>query len=363
MKIVHTVHSIRAAAGGPSYSVPSLCLALQRQDVEVELWTQDAGGSRTLDVTVRQVSRSDLASEFRRLAGTTRHFVVHDHGVWLPWNHSIARVSRDLRVPRVVSPRGMLEPWAMQFRGVKKKLAWHAYQFGDLQAASLLHATSAGEASNFQKLGLTSPIVMAPNGVEADAMPCAEHDPQRRERVLLFLSRIHPKKGLLDLVTAWSRVRPANWKIRIVGADEANHLRDVRAAVDDAGLDDVVFFTDHLSGAEKWEAYRSADVFVLPSYSENFGLVIAEALGCGLPVITTQATPWAELAEADCGWWVPTGPDALEQALRAAVLLSPAERMAMGLRGRALVRERYTWPAIARLMIDGYETVLNPVVA
>jgi glycosyltransferase involved in cell wall biosynthesis len=257
----------------------------------------------------------------------------------------------------------MLEPWAIQFRGVKKKLAWRAYQFGDLQAASLLHATSAAEAGNLQKLGLTSPVVVAPNGVDADAMPCATHDPRRTERVLLFLSRIHPKKGLLDLVTAWSRVRPPGWTIRIVGADEDNHLRDVRGAVEHAGLSAVVHFTDHVNGAEKWEAYKNSDVFALPSYSENFGLVVAEALGCGLPVITTQATPWSELVDADCGWWVPTGPDAFEQALRAAVLLSPAERMAMGLRGRALIRERYTWPAIARLMINGYETVLNPVVA
>ncbi len=363
MRVIHTIHSLRAAAGGPSYSVPSLCMALQRRGVDVELWAQDRGGTSLGELSVRQMRRSDVTSELRKFAGQVTRLIVHDHGVWLPWNHSIARSSRHLRVPRVVSPRGMLEPWAMQYRGMKKKFAWHAYQFGDLQAAGLLHATSAAEAGNFKRLGLTSPIIEAPNGVDADAMPCAEHDPYQPERVLLFLSRIHPKKGLLDLVTAWSRVQRPGWKIRVVGADEGNHLHDVRAAVDAAGLGRVFVFTNHLDGAEKWEAYRSADLFVLPSYSENFGLVVAEALGCGLPVITTQATPWAEVADAECGWWIPTGPDALEQALRAAVQLSPAERLAMGLRGRALVRERYTWPAIARLMIEGYEGVLNPVVA
>lgn len=355
--LLHTIHSIRPEAGGPSYSVPALCLALQEAGAEVELWTSEEESSPPTGLKVRCVGRAALESEFNLLRLKDRHLIVHDHGVWLPWNHAVARAAGKAGLPRVVSPRGMIEPWAMGYRAWKKWLAWWLYQRRDLQSASLLHATANTEADNFRKLGLRPPIIIAPNGVAVDAALPAGHDESKSIKTMLFLSRIHPKKGLLDLVKAWSKIRHRGWRIRIVGPDENGHRAEVQTAVRNAGLSDVVEFADHLSGLKKWEAYEAADLFVFPTQSENFGLVVAEALSAGLPVITTHGTPWSELKSTGSGWWIPTGPAALEDALREAIRLSASERRAMGEHGRKLITERYAWPSIARTMLEAYRQV------
>jgi glycosyltransferase involved in cell wall biosynthesis len=175
------------------------------------------------------------------------------------------------------------------------------------------------EGENVRRAGFNNPIALIPNGVE---LPAALEKPEIRNqksavRRALFLSRIHPKKGLLNLVKAWDAVQksearsqkpevgipasdfrsPASdkWELLIVGPDEGGHLAEVQAAVRNAGLERQIHFHGEVMGEDKIECYRGADLFVLPSFSENFGLVIAEALSCGVPVITTRETPWEEL--------------------------------------------------------------------
>lgn len=320
----------------------------------MELWTQDGAINGNERVPTRRIRRSELESQFSTVRQQSPDVVVHDHGVWLPWNHTVAQVTRRHLISRVVSPRGMLEPWAMSYRSWKKKVAWHTYQRADLESACLLHATAQSEASHLRAYGLTAPIVVAPNGVDVSTEPLAPHEDGRAPKTALFLSRLHPKKGLLDLVEAWRRLRPPHWRLRIVGPDEGGHQREVLAAVVAAGLRDVIDFKDQVAGDAKWRHYRESDLFVLPSYSENFGIVVAEALRAGLPVITTQATPWSELASDGCGWWIATGVDSLEVALRQALTLTSEERRAMGQAGRRLVERRYTWPAVAEIMMENY---------
>jgi glycosyltransferase involved in cell wall biosynthesis len=187
----------------------------------------------------------------------------------------------------------------------------------------------------------------------------------------LFLGRIHPVKGLLDLVRAWADLRkvggqrPAvrnqlsDWRVVIAGGDENGHRREVEAAIHDHGLQDDFVFVGEVSGNRKWEIYRDADLFVLPSRTENFGMAIAEALASGLPVITTHGTPWQELGTHHCGWWVDPAPGPLASALREATSLTDAERQEMGQRGRRLVEEHYTWPAAAQKMISVYRWMLG----
>lgn len=355
LKIIHTVQSLQASAGGPAYSVPALAIALQAHGLEVEVWTGDAGPHLPPGLKVREISTAALAAGLRDAAKISKSLLVHDHGLWLPWNHAVAQASRNAGIPRIVSPRGMLEPWALQHRRWKKRLAWFLYQRRDLRAAGMLHATADSEARGFLRAGLTNLIQVAPNGVD---MPFTEPAPVQHEksvRTLLFLSRIHPKKGLLDLVEAWRRIQAPDWQLVIAGPDENGHLAEVRKAVEKAGMSSQFHFPGPLADASKSAAYDSADLFVLPSYSENFGLVIAEALAAGVPVITTRATPWAELETHACGWWIETGADALECTLREAISLSATARHTLGQRGRELIRTRYGWPAIAAAMLPAYE--------
>jgi glycosyltransferase involved in cell wall biosynthesis len=175
---------------------------------------------------------------------------------------------------------------------------------------------------------------------------------------VLFLSRIHPKKGLLNLIRAWAALRPSSWQLCIAGPDEAGHLAEVKKLAHALHLDTIHFLGESW-GQDKTNLLLSSDLFVLPSYSENFGLVIAEALACGLPVITTRATPWQELHHRRCGWWIDLGVAPLVQALKAALSTPPEVLRAMGCRGRALVQSSYSWEPIGRRMVEVYQWMLN----
>src|SRR5205085_480101 len=146
-------------------------------------------------------------------------------------------------------------------------------------------------------LGFDNPIAIIPNGVALPHHPIERPDVMAGPRTALFLSRIHPKKGLLDLVEAWDLVRPAGWRVEIAGHDDDNHQAAVETLIERKGLREVFFFSGEVSDVDKWLVYGRAELFILPTRSENFGIVIAEALGSGLPVITTKGAPWASLNE------------------------------------------------------------------
>ncbi len=173
------------------------------------------------------------------------------------------------------------------------------------------------------------------------------------------MSRIHPKKGLPLLVDAWARLKPDGWRLRVVGPDEAGHAAEIRHAATAGGIAKDVTIEPEVDDAGKWGVYRDADLFVLPTYSENFGIVVAEALASALPVITTTGTPWSELPAWGAGWCVRPEVGELQEALRTALSLTDEQRSAMGERGRAVVREKFSWPGLASQMREAYAWLLG----
>jgi glycosyltransferase involved in cell wall biosynthesis len=284
--------------------------------------------------------------------------VLHDHGIWLVTNHLAARYARQQRIPRVVSIRGMLSAWALAQGGARKRAAWSLYQRRDLATAALLHATAEAEAEDIRALGLTNPVVVIPNGVTVPPSTPAV-PPHKKERQVLFLARLHPKKGLPELVQAWAEVRPEGWELVVAGPDDGGHRAEVEALARALGVHDALRFTGEVGDDAKWTLYREADLFVLPTHSENFGITIAEALAAGTPVITTKGAPWQDLETHRCGWWTDIGVAALARALAEAVAVSDEERRAKGARGRALVEARYSWSSVAAQMAEAYAWVLN----
>ena len=184
----------------------------------------------------------------------------------------------------------------------------------------------------------------------------SKHDLQGRH--VVFMGRIHPVKGLLRLMEAWSRVSTKGWKLILAGPDEDGHLQEVLAYAKKLGIDSQVAYRGIVEGEEKAKLLQRADLFVLPSFSENFGVVVAEALAYGVPVISTFGTPWRGLVENKCGWWVDAEPDALAGALREAMALTDEERYEMGIRGRQYARQ-FDWGQIAQKTADVYHWLLG----
>jgi len=375
--VVHTVPGLRESAGGVARSVPGLCEALARAGCRTLLVSQrivnateeplrvpDAQLVETRLVDGRDWNRLRVSYTPRlreaivKACRDTSPCVLHDHGIWLHSNHVAAAAAAQAGVKRVVSPRGMLEGWSMQYRRWKKGLAWIAYQRRDLESASAFCATSAHEAENVRTLGFRQPIAVIPNGVDWPVQlrrPTAD----RAERVLLFMSRLHPKKGLLDLIQAWKDSPRDGWRLVIAGPDEGGYRQVVERAVSQAGLQSSVEFVGPASDDAKARLLESADLFVLPSHSENFGIVVAEALAYGIPVVTTTGTPWAEVTVRNCGWRTECGAAPLAAALREAMAASDDKRTEMGMNGRRLIEERYSWSAVAGRHVEMYQWLLG----
>lgn len=359
MKIFLAGTSLRPSYGGPAYSVARLAVALADVGARVGLWTADQSVSSTPLISAREEVRLMIGKATEALAEFGAVDVLHDNGIWLPHNHQLAVLAAQRHVPRVVSTRGMLEPWAFRHKRLKKWLAWQLYQWRDLQRAQLLHATAAQEARNLEGFGLGVPVLMIPNGVDLpDIEPgkaAARKARKARQQTALFLGRIYPVKGLPMLVEAWARVRPEGWRLQIAGPDEAGHRAEIERVVSAAGLNGVVSFLGPIEGEAKSGAYSNADLFILPSYSESFGMAVAEALAHGLPVLTTKGAPWPELAARGCGWSVAPTVEGIARGLCQSTSQDPAALRAMGARGRAWVAADFGWDAVANRFLDAYE--------
>lgn len=283
--------------------------------------------------------------------------VVHDNGIWLAHNHRLAQLARSASVPRIVSIRGMLEPWARGHRATKKAIAWSLYQRRDLARASRLHAATEVEAAGLGRIGLEVPVRVIPNGVDIPTMAPRADAPDRVIRNALFLGRIYPVKGLDILITAWEKSKPAGWRLTVAGPDERGHRSEVERMVERAGLKDSIHFAGPAYGIAKSRLFESADLFVLPTRSESFGMAIAEALAYAVPVLTTTAAPWPMLESTGSGWRVDPEPNAVAEGLSVATRQPPEILSLMGLRGREYVEANLKWSVIAKQFISLYEEV------
>lgn len=350
MRVLHVIYCISPQSGGPTRSVKGLCRALAKSGCDVTLLAltgvhefEDPCGAKVVRGEMPDIRAFDL---------------VHIHGLWMPVLHKVVKECKRYGVKYVVSPRGMLDPWALSVKKWKKKVALWLYQRRDLQSAAAFHATAEAESRNIRAQGFAQPIIVAPNAVDLpEIMP--ERRVSKEIMTAIFLSRLHPGKGLLTLVEAWAKIKPKGWKMKVVGPDSYGHKKDVIACLQAKGILNEWEFVDALDDVKKWEAYRSSDLLVHPSVSENFGITIVEGLAAELPVICTKGTPWAGLVERKCGWWIDIGVEPLANALKEAMLLSPDERQSMGKRGRKLVEEKYTWEAVVKAMVKGYENLVG----
>ena len=378
--MIHNVQIVPALApeyGGPARVVQRLSLELADLGTNVTLIFSDLNNKyqipkmpshpnltyMPLHASIVQGVKPVWIPEFKAtligLCENKDQVIIQDHGIWLPHNGHVAKIAGRFGIPLIISPNGMLQPWALKYRKWRKIVAWQLWQKRRLQKANLLHAASHAEAESVNQLGLGKPVVVIPNGTEIPEYTNHRTPPGDGKIRMLFMSRIHPSKGLFLLIEALRNLNSKDWILTIAGYDENNHQQEVELAVAQANLSHSVQFIGPVDEEHKWDVYAGADLFVHPSFSENFGIVIAEALAAGLPVIATTGSPWIDLTRHDCGWWIePTIAD-LTSAIQEALSLSVKQRQAMGARGKKLVKEKYSWKSIAEEMQKLYQLILS----
>ena len=367
MRILHVVPRISNEASGPSYSVPALCMALATEGCQIDLVTLE--GDRLVEHKNIRHIRCKVSFALHRLGvsaamrETIKHHacsadIVHGHSLWMLPNVYPAWGAKKAGKPLVISPRGTLSPVALRRSWLSKAIFWRMLQGPAVRQATCFHATSKQECLDIRAAGLKSPIATLPNGIDIPALALMSFENRLPQR-LLYLGRIHPIKGIDVLLRAWGDVHPdfPNWVLRIVGPDENGYQAKLEALVSRLNLLGVEFVGPRY-GDSKWSEYAAASAYILPSHSENFGMSVAEAMACGLPVITTTGTPWIDLDRRRVGWTVTADVAGLSAGLRAALKMSPRELATIGRQGRSWMIEKFSWKEIAQNMIEVYQWLL-----
>lgn len=371
MKITHCISSIDQSTGGPARSVTHLVKELGKIEAISQVNLLSLKSKNPL---ILKFSNPKLKLKFfkARLFGYSEELKInlqsiqtmlyHGQGLWQLTVHQMVLAARMKNIPYVISIRGMLEPWSLEQSKIKKKTAMLLFQHEDLKKANCLHATALMEVESIRKLGFKNPIACIPNGINIDEFPQKEYNEQSpRKRKVLFLSRIHPKKGIELLISAWESIDfelRKNWIIDIAGNGENEYVNQINNLIKIKGFENQIKIVGPKFGQEKLSLYHSADLFVLPTYSENFGIVIAEALSCGIPVITTKGTPWEEIELTNSGKWIEIGKKPLLNALKEMMGKSDKERYVMGQNGHNLIVQNYSMVSVAKKMADLYHWIL-----
>lgn len=274
--------------------------------------------------------------------------IVHLHGIWTPFITLATILCLWKKIDYVISPHGCLETWALNHKKFKKKMAMFLYQRVLLKKSRCLVVNSNMEYLNASKLDLKIPIAIIPNAISNTPKQdqIKKYNSKRTKnspKNLLFFSRIHKKKGVDYLIKAWVNCNKKNWVLNIVGPGEENYVRELKQLIKRLNVQNVNLRAGFVSDKIKTKLLKNANGFILPTKSENFGIVIIEAMSYGIPVITTHEAPWEEIFHKDCGWWVKANIKSISGAINKLILISDKERFQKGINGHKLVSSKYTW--------------------
>ena len=366
MLIAHVVASLDARYGGPSRSVRRLAAAQAEAGHTVDIL---CGGAEEAveehgQLTVRTFRLSPPAKvcrspDLNQHLSHPAYEVIHAHGIWLRPLHYAHIWAKRHRIPFVLSPRGMMASWAWQHHRRRKALAGALLHPGALKAVDGWHVTSSAEGSDIRRLGFVHPQSIAPNG--GDVATPAQIETSRNHwiehlrlpsgtRVALFYSRFHRKKRVIELIDLWNQLAPPGWLLLMVGLPDEFSVAQLRDYVSRAGGVHRVLVED---GTKTPAPFAIADLFLLPTHSENFGLVVAESLAHGVPCLVTDGAPWEEINAKQAGWcgsWL-----RFPRALTDALATPAGELRRRGSNGPAWMAADFSWARSARELVQFYD--------
>ena len=369
MKVIHFIGSIDKNSGGTATYIQLLSAELIRYADMIVVTSKTSNPLELKGVKVYELDLGllrwwSLKKEFEKILKNEKPDMAHINGIWDPQNWLFQQVCIRQRIKVLLSPHGMLEPYIIKRNFLKKKIALALYQKKAIKSADYLHATASAELSQIRKLGFASPAQIIPNGIDvSEVIKKYQLESSGIEKNILFLSRIHPKKGLEVLIEAIKLLNEPSIKITIAGEGEGAYIDHLKKLCIQKGVAPFFNFIGGVYGKHKWELYAQADLFILPTYSENFGIVIIEALAAGVPVITTKGTPWEELETCNCGWWIDLSVLKLTETIKEALALSQKESAKLSENGIGLVQRKYKIQAVAQNTFEFYKNIVSKEVS
>ncbi|MEG4204902.1 hormogonium polysaccharide biosynthesis glycosyltransferase HpsP [Microcoleus sp. Pol7_A1] len=403
MRILQIIPSISLVYGGPSQMVLGLSAALASRGADVTIITTDSNGDIgqiPLDVPLNQAIKQNgyqiiyfRCSPFRRykfslsllqwLNENAKQFdLAHIHALFSPVTTFAATIARYRHLPYIIRPCGMLDPADLQKKKRLKQIYAAVLERPNLAGAAAIHFTSKEEAKISKRFGVGStgkmpvprdldftgkmPVprdLVIPLGVTAGLFP--KRLRQSQVPIILFMSRIEPKKGLDLLIPALESILEAGIEFHFILAgsnpQDADYETKIKVQIHNSSLAKYTTITGFVSGDLKVELLTKADLFVLPSYYENFGIAVAEAMAAGVPVAISDRIHIAEdIQQAEAGWVGPLEIGAIANSIKSA-LLNPQERQRRGLNGKEYAEKHYNWEAIAKQTIDAYQQILSSI--
>jgi len=352
MVILHYIPSIDRTSGGVGAYMQLLSKELGKL-VDLHVLTHRSDNELELDnCTVHYIGMgwmpwSSTKTDFLKLLNDLKPDVFHTNCCWLPISALTSMWAKAEGYRVVYTPHGMLEPWIMSRNYWTKKVpATILFQKKGVSVADLVHATAESEKENILKLGWNNNVEVIANCICLNEIDdnLKKLSDVKRKKTILYLSRIHVKKGVNFIIEAASELKTEleGWTIKIAGEGDNAYISELKELTKKRGVEDIVKFVGGVYGQDKWRLFAESSLFVLPTHSENFGIVVAEALACGVPVITTKGTPWADLEEYGCGWWTEIGTMPTVNAINDFLSKSQAQLEEFGKRGRLLVEKKYS---------------------
>lgn len=393
MRILHVIPGLSPALGGPPQVALNLVKALRDAGIDAEIATTNFDLPQPLDVPLNQRVNYQFETEsidsvpvwflpFNPPA--LKEFIFSKAFTSWCWNHipsydvldnhylfsyvptCAAAIARWHQVPYTVRVMGQLTPWALTQSKLKKQIYSTLIERRNLTAADAIHCTTEEEAKEVRQFGIQTPTLTLPLGVHAPALNSESRSQLRAHYqisadtpIILFLSRLHYKKrpDLLLKILYELKVQNHQFHLLIAGTGESDYVQQIKQMAIDLALGDRVSFTGLVVGSQKDLLLQGADFFVLPSYSENFGIAVAEAMICGLPVIITPGVQIAsDIAAANAGIVVEGNQEQFGAAI-AQLLSNPKLRQELGEQGRRFAQVHYSWNTIAQNLIPAYETI------